>query len=103
MVAPSRWHASNPMHRNSLSSKVSNAPPCRLPDTDCKDVIVGYIASYSIQDKQSSTPSACRGEICTLSLYIRDSKLDWDIQKQISGTGKAIFVKTFGEPDPETK
>ncbi|MER8658478.1 hypothetical protein [Mesorhizobium sp. M0847] len=73
-----------------------------LSDTDCKDVIVGYTASYSIRDKQS-TPSACRGEICTLSLYIKDSKLDWDIQKQISGTGRAIFVKNFGEPDPETK
>ncbi|MFD1983330.1 hypothetical protein ACFSOZ_11695 [Mesorhizobium newzealandense] len=74
-----------------------------LPDKDCKDVIVGYSASYFVKDEQSSTASACRGEICALSLYIKDSQLDWDIQKQISGAGRAIFVKAFGEPDPETK
>ncbi|MER9474376.1 hypothetical protein [Mesorhizobium sp. M0520] len=75
-----------------------------LSDQDCKDVIVEYSASYFFQDDPSSMRGAlCRGEICTLSLFIKDSKLDGDIHKQISGAGRAIFVKAFGEPGPETK
>lgn len=75
-----------------------------VPGEDCKDVSVGYQASYYTQSKTDVTQQGrCHGEICTLSLYIKDSKLFRDIQKQLEPTGRAAFVKAYGEPDPEKK